>query len=62
MDRLFRPLRFDYTRPDFIEKAASYLPTALRNGKYDFIEAFLAVYPAFATTRKVLELITDKIV
>lgn len=39
----------------------SYLPTALRKGKADFVDAFLAVYPAFATTRKVLLLVKDKI-
>ena len=59
--RLFGPLKFDYRDPDFIEKVVSYLPTALRKGKDDFVDSFLAVYPAFATTRKVLVLITDKI-
>nr|XP_048274606.1 uncharacterized protein LOC125389930 isoform X2 [Myodes glareolus] len=60
-DRLCRPLKFDYRSPYFIDKVVSYLPTALRKGKYDFVDAFLAVYPAFATTLKVLVLITDKI-
>nr|XP_048274346.1 uncharacterized protein LOC125389747 [Myodes glareolus] len=59
--RLFGPLKFDYRDPDFIEKVVSYLPTALRKRKDDFVDSFLAVYPAFATTRKVLALITDKI-
>lgn len=59
--RLFGPLKFDYESPDFIEKAVAYLPTAVGKGKDDFVDAFLAVYPAFATTRKVLVLITDKI-
>ncbi|KAK7810568.1 hypothetical protein U0070_022040 [Myodes glareolus] len=61
-DRLCRPLKFDYRSPYFIDKVVSYLPTALRKGKYDFVDAFLAVYPAFATTLKVLVLITDKII
>nr|XP_048274432.1 uncharacterized protein LOC125389801 [Myodes glareolus] len=59
--RLFRLLKFDHRNPDFIENVVSYLPTALRKGKDDFVDAFLVVYPAFATTRKVLVLITDKI-
>ena len=59
--RLFRLLKFDHRNPDFIENVVSCLPTALRKGKDDFVDSFLAVYPAFATTQKVLALITDKI-
>lgn len=61
LDRLFKPLKFDYRHPDFIVKVVSYLPKALKKKKYDFISAFLAVYPVFASTREVLELLTDVI-
>ena len=42
-------------------KVVSYLPKALKKRKYDFISAFLAVYPVFASTREVLELLTNVI-
>ncbi|CAO2629243.1 Ral guanine nucleotide dissociation stimulator [Lemmus lemmus] len=61
LDRLFKRLKFDYRKPDFREKVVSYLPTALRKGKDDFVDTFLVLYPAFATTRKVLELITNMV-
>ncbi|CAO2629436.1 Ral guanine nucleotide dissociation stimulator, partial [Lemmus lemmus] len=62
LDRLFKRLKFDYRKPDFREKVVSYLPTALRKGKDDFVDTFLVLYPAFATTRKVLELITNMVI
>lgn len=61
LDRLFKPLKFDYRHPDFKVKVVSYLPKALKKRKYDFISAFLAVYPVFASTREVLELLTNVI-
>ena len=61
LDSLFKSIKFDHRRPDFIENVVSYLPKALRKGKYHFINAFLAVYPTFASTREVLDLLTDVI-
>ncbi|XP_050019849.1 uncharacterized protein [Alexandromys fortis] len=61
LDRLFKPLKFDYKHPDFVGKLVSYLPKALKKRKYDFLSAFLAVYPVFASTREVLELLTNVI-
>ena len=59
---LCKPLKFGNESPDFKQKVVQYLPTALRKGKCDFIATFLGVYPAFATTWKVLELIRNIIV
>ncbi|KAM7328364.1 hypothetical protein ACRRTK_012456 [Alexandromys fortis] len=61
LDRLFKPLKFDYRHPDFVVKVVSYLPKALKKRKYDFLNAFLAVYPVFSCTWEVLELLTNVI-
>ncbi|KAM7331588.1 hypothetical protein ACRRTK_008296 [Alexandromys fortis] len=49
-------LRFGHKRSGLLENV-KYLATALNTGNYDFVMTFLDVYPAFATTWQVLELI-----
>lgn len=51
-----KPLRFGHNRSGLLENV-KYLATALNTGNYDFVMTFLDVYPAFATTWQVLELI-----
>ncbi|XP_041533620.1 uncharacterized protein LOC121464660 [Microtus oregoni] len=49
-------IRFGHKRSSLLENV-KYLATALNTGNYDFVMTFLDVYPAFATTWQVLELI-----
>lgn len=45
-------------KSDILENV-KYLATALNTADYDFVMTFLDVYPAFATTWQVLELIME---
>ncbi|ERE74552.1 ral guanine nucleotide dissociation stimulator-like protein [Cricetulus griseus] len=57
--KLHKLPRFNPHSPDYLEKFLSYIPTAIK--KQDFIDMyiFLAVYPKFATTWEVLDLIME---
>ncbi|XP_007648513.1 ral guanine nucleotide dissociation stimulator-like [Cricetulus griseus] len=57
--KLSKSPRFNTRSPDYLENFISCIPTAIKNQDILEIYVFLAVYPKFATTWEVLDLIME---
>ncbi|CAH7275464.1 ral guanine nucleotide dissociation stimulator [Phodopus roborovskii] len=57
--KLHKPITLNPNSPDYLEKFIAYIPTAVNNQNITDMYIFLAIYPKFATTWEVLDLIME---